>query len=61
MGEVINLNKIRKAREKAAAQAQATENRTKHGRTKADRKLDDAQSEKARKALDAHKREQDSD
>ena len=37
MGEVVNLNKRRKARAKLDRQAQAAENRVRHGMTKADR------------------------
>jgi len=35
MGEVINLNKARKAREKRAAEARAAEHRARFGQTKA--------------------------
>ena len=35
MGEVINLNKARKARERLAGQKQVQENRLRHGETKA--------------------------
>jgi hypothetical protein len=37
MGEVINLNRFRKARVKAEQEKQAEENRTRHGRTKAEK------------------------
>ena len=33
MGEIVNLNKVRKARDKAATQAQAKANRARHGQT----------------------------
>ncbi len=56
MGEVINLNKVRKAREKAAAAAEADANRVKHGRTKAERTLDKAKAEKAEAHLTGHQR-----
>ena len=57
MGEVINLNKVRKAREKAAAAANASSNRAKQGRTKADRAIEKVLAEKAENTLTAHKRE----
>ena len=56
MGDVINLNKVRKAREKAAAAAEASGNRAKHGRTKAARNLEKAKSEKAEAHLTGHQR-----
>ncbi|HYZ34232.1 MAG TPA: DUF4169 family protein, partial [Crenalkalicoccus sp.] len=33
MGELVNLNRARKARDRAAAARQAAANRVKHGRT----------------------------
>lgn len=54
---VVNLNKARKARARAEAQAQAAENRTRFGRTKAQKQLDQAREEKARRDLDGGKRE----
>lgn len=56
MGEVINLNKVRKAREKAAAAAEADGNRVRHGRTKAERNLQKANAEKAEAHLNGHQR-----
>jgi hypothetical protein len=50
MGEIVNLNKARKARARLEAQAEAAANRPKHGRTKA-QKLNDARDEARRKAL----------
>ncbi|MEQ7154472.1 DUF4169 family protein [Brevundimonas aurifodinae] len=57
MGEIINLNHARKARDKAAAKDAASVNRVAHGRTKTERKA--AESEKARAArlLDQARRE----
>jgi hypothetical protein len=53
----VNLNRYRKEKEKAKAdaKARADANAVKHGRTKADRLLDAARSEKARQMLDRHK------
>lgn len=57
MGEIVNLNKARKARERQEAEARAAANRTRHGRTKAE-KANDARAEARRKALlDGVKRE----
>ena len=50
MGEVVNLRKWRRAREKAEADAQAAANRTGFGRNKAE-KARDAADEAQRKAL----------
>ena len=57
-GSVSNLNKVRKARDRAAEKAQADANALKHGRTKAERLLEAAQAEKARRALDGTKFEE---
>jgi hypothetical protein len=57
MAELINFNKARKARDKAAAKAQATENRAKHGRTKSDKAVTQLEAERARRELDGMKRE----
>jgi hypothetical protein len=61
VGEVINLNKVRKAREKAAAAAEANGNRAKHGRTKAERNLEKAKSDKAEAHLNGHQRKRAGD
>ncbi|TAL29182.1 DUF4169 family protein [Phenylobacterium sp.] len=57
MAELINLNKARKARDKAAARAQAAENRAKHGVTKAAKAATKLEAERARRNLDGVKRE----
>jgi hypothetical protein len=54
MAEIINLNKVRKARAKAGAQQQAAENRIRHGRTKAEKQAERAATEAAAKKLDGH-------
>ena len=53
----INLNKARKAKVRADKQVRAAENRSKHGRTKAEKLLSKAKSTKAATLLDGHKRE----
>ena len=57
MTEPINLNKARKARDRMKKKAQADENAVKFGRTKAQRVLEAAQTDKMRAALDRHRLE----
>ena len=57
MSEPINLNRARKAREKAGAKAQAAENRVRFGRSKAETSVSKLEAEKARRALDQARRE----
>lgn len=54
---VINLNQARKARDKAKAKADAAANRAKHGRTKYEKTLTQAEADKAARDLDGAKRE----
>jgi hypothetical protein len=55
MGEVINLRGRRKQAERAEKQRRAQENCALHGRSKAERKLDDTRRTQADKTLDAHR------
>ena len=55
MANVINLNRFRKRAEREATAKQADANRTKFGRTKAERALEATRAEKARRLLEAHK------
>ena len=57
MGELVNLNRVRKDRAKGLAQAKATANRAAHGRSKADRTRDEAERERLARLLDGSKRE----
>lgn len=57
MSEIVNLRRARKQR--ARTEAEASANRAKHGRTKAERELSRAEAESAAKKLDDHKREHD--
>ena len=50
--EIINLNQYRKARQKHDKVDQAAENRRKHGRTKAERKVDDKTRDDAEAGLE---------
>lgn len=57
MGQLINLNRARKAREKAQAKDNAVANRAAHGRTRSEKALEKARSEKAARDLDQHRRD----
>jgi hypothetical protein len=57
MAEILNLNQARKAKAKTGAKTQAAENRAKFGRTKADKALEAARSDKLKRDLDGAKRE----
>ena len=59
MTEPINLNRARKARAAAGAKAKAAENRVRFGRSKAETSLAKLQAERARRALDQARREDD--
>ena len=52
---VVNLNSVRKDRDRAADKAKADANAVKHGRTKAQRLLETARADHARKTLDQAK------
>lgn len=55
MGEIVNLNRARKAKVKADRTAQAAENRVKHGRTKAEKQKERAAEQAAVRHLEGHK------
>ena len=57
MAEIINLNKARKAKARAAGAAKAVENRAKFGRTKAEKARDDAERTRIERAIDEAKRD----
>ena len=57
MVDPVNLNQFRKAKAKADKVRQASENRAKHGRTKAETSLEKARAEKQARLTDAHKRD----
>jgi phage protein D len=50
--KILNLNKARKERARSEDKARADANAAKHGRTKAQRLLEAAQADKARRTLD---------
>jgi hypothetical protein len=55
MGDVVNLRRARKKAGRRAAEESAAANRLSHGRSKAERKLDTARKEKARRDLERHR------
>ena len=59
MVDIVNLRSVKKRREAARKRAQADANAAKFGRTRAERELEEAQAEKARAVLEAHRREPD--
>ena len=61
MAEIINLNRARKARQKAATRATAEANRRLHGRSKAERDTTRIERKRAERHLEGHKREDDHD
>ena len=57
MGEVVNLRRLRKDRQRKEAEAKADANRVAFGRTKVERKLSEAEKALAARQLDGHRRE----
>ena len=57
MGEIVNLNRARKARDKALQKAEAVANRAAHGRTRAQKQAADTERDRAARQLDQAKRE----
>lgn len=57
MAEIINLNRARKARDKATDKAQAAANRVVHGLTKAERNAAKTERERQSRLLDQTKRD----
>jgi len=61
MAEVVNLRTAKKQAARKAARATGDANAAKHGRTKAERELQDARAKKAARDLAAHRRETGAD
>ncbi len=61
MGEIVNLNKARKARDKAAAKRTAEANRLTFGRTRAERDAARTGRDRDARRLDGHKLDDDAD
>ncbi|MFZ1470362.1 MAG: DUF4169 family protein [Paracoccaceae bacterium] len=59
MAEVINLRQMKKQAARKAARITADANALKFGRSKAERALEETQTAKAARDLDAHRREPD--
>ena len=55
MGDVVNLNRFRKAKEKAVREAQAAANRARYGRTKEQRAREKDEAVRTAKDLDSKK------
>ena len=55
MAEIINLRQARKQKARAEAGKTAEQNRISFGRTKAERKLTEAERDKAARHIDGHK------
>jgi hypothetical protein len=57
MGDIVNLNRARKARARAEAVTAAAANRAAHGRTRAEREAADRERERVARLLDGSRRE----
>jgi len=57
MAEIINLRRARKARDRAASEAEAEANRLSHGRSKAEKQATRAERERLERTLDGAKRD----
>ena len=57
MAKVVNLNRVRKARRAEERRREADENALRFGRSKTQRRAEDAEAEKARRDFDGHERE----
>jgi hypothetical protein len=55
MGDIVNLRTARKQAKRRQADKKAASNRLAHGRSKAERALNQSRSDKARKGLDQHR------
>ena len=59
MGEVVNLRRARKRRDRAEADKLAERNRAEHGVPKAERRIADAERDRTFRTLDGARRERD--
>ncbi|WP_084620081.1 DUF4169 family protein [Devosia chinhatensis] len=57
MGEIVNLRMARKQKVRSAKEVEAEANRLKFGRSKAEKRLLLAETNRAEKHIDGHKRE----
>jgi hypothetical protein len=59
MAEIVNLNKLRKAKARAEDESHAQANRIKHGRTKAEKENDRRAEERSARLHEGKKLEED--
>ncbi len=59
--DIINLRQVRKRKARRDRQEHAAENRTRFGRTKAEREVESARSDKALRDIEGHRREKPRD
>ena len=57
MAEIVNLNRVRKAKARDAAETKAAENRAKYGQTKTERARLASEKAKLRAVMDGAKKE----
>jgi hypothetical protein len=55
MGEIVNLRRARKVRERREADAQATANRAAFGRTRAEKDVEEARRDLDARRLEGHR------
>ena len=55
MGDVVNLKRFRRRKEREHAAKRAEENRARHGRTRSERERDEATRHKLQEKLDQHR------
>ena len=58
MAEIINLRTVRKRKARVEEEVKASENRILFGRTKSEKRIQDAEKGRAEQHLDAHKRDE---
>lgn len=56
--EIVNLRKARKARDRAGREAEAAANRSKFGRSKAERRTESLEDARKARVLDGHRRDE---
>ncbi len=61
MTKVVNLNKVRKQKARAAAEKQSAENRVRFGRSKVEKQRDAAITTEAKRRLDQLRRDRATD
>jgi hypothetical protein len=55
MGDLVNLKQFRKRAARVRSEQDAAANRTRFGRTRSERELDEARRERASEVLDQHR------